>query len=104
MGKPHYEDYANRAMRFYARHAEDPAARLSECSLADMLSWKACELVFREDCTPTERDVALAFYRSSGFPANTVRSISAEQHIQENQIWQILTKITRMFAVRRGLI
>ena len=100
MSKPFYAEYANHAMRFYARHSDcKPAAGQS----SDLAMWEACANASKR-FTAHDNAVILAVYRSKCRINEAVECISKELRIPENKIWKLINQFSKVFAKERGLI
>lgn len=102
MTKPSYQDYANHALRFYARN---PALNMRSPGLkkSDIDNWTACNDALRVFCDQ-ERSVIIGVFNSKCTIEDAVRGISAQLQLEETNVWQILSRATKEFAKYRGLI
>lgn len=102
MSKPCYEEYANHAMRFFARH---PALNLKGPGLkkSDILNWTACDNALRT-FSESEQAVILNVFRSKCIMTDAVSAMASQLHVGEGFIWQILSRFSREFAKHRELI
>lgn len=102
MTKPCYEDYANHAMRFYARN---PALKLNAPGLkkVDIQNWNTCNDVLRT-FAEKDRSIIIGVYGSKCAIEDAVKGISAQLQVSEGNVWQLLGHAAREFARLRGLI
>lgn len=102
MSKPYYEEYSNRALRFYARN---PALKMSAPGLKkpDVENWMACNDVLRGYASD-ERDIIIEVYRLKTTMPESVFTVAAKHNRETAYVWQLLIKATRDFAKKRGLI
>lgn len=100
MPKPFFEEYATHAYRFYAKN---PVVRASEVKKSELENWEACDAALRR-FSKEDRAVVLAVFGSKCSVPDAVKCISHELALSDNYIWQLLNRVTRAFAERRGLI
>lgn len=104
MKKPAYEDYANRAFRFYMRNqALDRPAFYTEDHAADWLNWNFCNEVVQE-LNAEEREILWNIYYPKRNILDAVDDIAQSTGVRKNNIWALLNRTTRSFAKKRGLI
>lgn len=99
-GKPCYEDYANRALRFYTRN---PGICLMDVPEADAQNWRVCDAICR---VLDKRDFsAIMDIYQNRCPISDAVSITArKQQRPEQSVWDLLRVVTKLFAEKRGLI
>ena len=102
MTKPFYEDYANHAMRFYARN---PALNLKQPGLKkiDVENWMACNEAIKP-YKDEERAIIINVFKSKCTMTDAVKAISGQLQVGENSVWQLLNRAAFDFAKKRGLI
>lgn len=102
MTKPCYEEYANHALRFYAKN---PALSFNSPGLkrVDIDNWNACNDIMRH-YSEKDRAVVLGVFRSKCAMQDAVTGISSQLQISENGVWQLISRAAKDFAKRRGLI
>lgn len=102
MTKPCYQDYANHAMRFYARN---PALNMRSPGLkkTDIQNWMACNDALRA-FSDEDRSVIIGVYSSKCAMEDATKGISAQLNIDEANVWQLMNKAAKEFAKVRGLI
>lgn len=100
MTKPFYAEYANHAMRFYARHSD---VRPGPERKNDLLMWDSCAAAIGK-LNKEEAAIILAVYRSKCTIREAVTCASRELNMPENKIWQLVNRCGKMFAKERGLI
>lgn len=100
MTKPFYAEYANHAMRFYARNTE---VIPYGTKAADVEMWESCQRVVMQ-LSERDKAVILAVYRSKCSVNEAAKCISEELNMSQNKIWQLIVHCTRLFAKERGLI
>lgn len=93
-----YSEYVQHCMRFYARHP-NPKFR----SDADKLNWNACKSAL-EGFTDDEQDILLTIYREADTIPENIHNISVARNMKQDSIWNLLNKLERRVAKRRGLI
>lgn len=102
LSKPCYEEYANHAMRFYARNL---AISMSNPNLKkiDIQNWVTCNDVmsnFRE----FDRELILDVYRNKCSIPDSVSAVANKYCVETGVVWQLLGRFAKEFAIKRGLI
>lgn len=104
MKKPAYEDYANRAFRFYMRNQELCTREVyAEDHSVDWLNWTFCNEVVQE-LNAEEREILWNIYYPKRNILDAVDDIAQSTGVRKNNIWALLNRTTRSFAKKRGLI
>ncbi|MBP3404740.1 MAG: hypothetical protein J6N18_01445 [Kiritimatiellae bacterium] len=99
-GKPCYEDYANRALRFYTRN---PDICLMDISEIDAQNWRICDAVCR---ILDKRDFSaiMEIYQNRCQISDAVSITAQRQQRPEQDVWDLLRAVAKLFAEKRGLI
>lgn len=102
MNKPYYKEYANHAMRFYARNL---ALALGKPGLTktDIDNWNACNDAIRM-FSQQEQTILIIVYKSKCTMTDAVQATASQLHMDKNDIWQLLNRFSKEFAKKRGLI
>ena len=96
----YYTDYVNHAIRFYLSTPE--RLDMEGKRKADMENWIAVQSVWhflKED----DRQVLTEVYRSHHRITEGVRIYCEKTGMDEQKLWNMITKVSAMIAKRRGL-
>ena len=96
----YYTDYVNHAIRFYLSTPE--RLDMTGKRKADMENWIAVQSVWhflKED----DRQVLTEVYRSHHRITEGVRIYCEKTGMDEQKLWNMITKVSAMIAKRRGL-
>lgn len=96
MVKPHYADYVNMMVRRYALE-EQLFGYVNEFN-------HKCVNEELTRLTEIERNAILDMFRRKDTLTDNIYAISREQCIRQDELWTLLTTVTKRIAVRRGLI
>lgn len=96
--KTYYSDYVQHCMRFYARH---PNPKFS--SEAEKQNWNACDSAMKKFAAD-EREILVAVYFGGDTLADNIYQYSVANHINQNVIWTLVSKLEKVIAKRRGLL
>lgn len=99
-----YSDYVTHALKYYAKYRtnarqEKPFFK----SEADKKNWDACQFAF-QSFGSKEVDMLLSVFSGGDTIPNNVYHIAKDFNISQDKLWDLITKLTRKVAKRRGLI
>ena len=104
MARPFYAEYVNHMMRFYASKVIDAPTKTQKFkSDADKKNWTVCETVMQH-YEERERDILLTIYSQADTLGDNVYQLANELHIDQKEIWMLVTDMTRRIAKARTLI
>lgn len=104
MPRPYYAEYVNHMMRFYATgFVKSPTKKQQFRSEVDRKNWTICESIMLR-YEERERNILLTIYSRSDTLGDNIYELAKELHIDQSEIWQLVTDITRRIAKARGLI
>ena len=98
MYKQCYTDYVKRAICFYSRYLNKSHFRND----VDKSNWFACHNVLK-DYSDRDKDILIYVYGAFDTVADNVYAMANKYHINQNDIWNMMTELERKVAVERGL-
>ena len=102
MSKPFYEDYAKHAIRFYAQN-RTLSMKKPGLKLVDIQNWNACNDAMRS-FTNREQAIIIGVFKSKCAVDDAVNCIAAQFKVDQGNVWQLINRFSRQFALNRGLI
>ena len=102
--RPHYADYVKHAMRYYAKHrmnisSEQPRFK----SEADKKNWESCKAAIAT-FSDEARDILLSIYMEDDNLVECINRAAKREHLSADRIWNLVNKLEKKVAKRRGLI
>lgn len=99
MNRPFYSDYARHCLRFYSRNTD--ATRFN--TEVDEKNWRACHRA-TDSFSDREREIVLRVYSAYDTIADNVYEVAKAFNLDQNIIWDLLKKVERVVAKKRGLL
>lgn len=99
MAKPYFAEYVNHCLRFYAR-VRPPIEFKSE---VDRLNWHSVDKALLE-LSRDQREIIVDIYSRGDTLADNIYQVSRERTLDQDGIWNLVTKLTKDIARERALI
>ena len=100
--KPFYADYVNRLMRWYCR-AKEEGKEVNLESALDRENWEAVAKVM-ERLNEENKSAIMGVYCKRDTMADNVYLTALELGWKQDNLWALVSKVTRRVAEERGLV
>lgn len=98
MGRYVYTDYVRHCLRFYARY-DNPTFKTETAKT----NWSVCKEVL--DTFPESDKALLLFvYRERDTVSDNIYALSKAKNIPQDKLWNMVKKLEREIAIKRGLL
>lgn len=99
MNRPFYSDYARHCLRFYSRNTEKPRFNTE----VDEKNWYACNRAM-DSFSDRDWGIILRVYSAYDTIADNVYEVAKAFNLDQNIIWDLMKKVERVVAKKRGLL